>query len=183
MEQKLNDYISGKTDYVKILSIIMGNRSKNWYDILGRYIVDNIDISKEPQLMFFADELKKKSGSSGGIKNFTGSVDRTYSSIAIFFTTSVLDEKALQKMFGNPYFHSEFGEGFDWPTIKDSYASYFVNIGGTNFHIGYDHRGTNIEIEIPNNSTYYRGISDEEAKRCLESLKRLVDLYKETLVK
>lgn len=194
MNQKLKDYITGKTNYTRIMNIIMNNRSKNWYDILGRYIVDNIDISKEPQLMFYADKLKEKSSLSGRIKNFTGFIDRTYSSIAIFFITSVLDEKALQKMFGNPYFHSEFGEGFDdeydeetdeyiEPTIKDSYASYFVNVGGTNFHIGYDHRGTNIEIEIPNKFNYDSGFSDEEAKRCFESLKKLVDLYKEKCVK
>ena len=92
-------------------------------------------------------------------------------------------------MFGEPILHDEFGEGFEGeydeetdeygqPDIKESFASYFVDVEGTNFHIGYDHRGTIIEVEtsefdIDNVS------SDDEAKKCFESLKKLVDLYKE----
>ena len=45
-------------------------------------------------------------------------------------------------MFGKPLLHDEFGEGFDSeydeetdeelePEIKESYASYFVNVDGT----------------------------------------------------
>ena len=92
-------------------------------------------------------------------------------------------------MFGKPIFHDEFGEGFDGeydeetdeelePEIKESYASYFVNVDGTNFHIGYDHRGTGIEIEVPSKFNYDGNFSDEDAKKCFESLKKLVDLYK-----
>jgi hypothetical protein len=56
-----------------------------------------------------------------------------------------------------------------------------VNIGGTNFHIGYDHRGTGIEIEISKKFVFGQ-VSDDEAQKCLESLKNLVDLYKEKLL-
>lgn len=90
-----------------------------------------------------------------------------------------------------PLLHNEFGEGFEGeydeetndygePDIKESYASYFVNVGGTDFHIGYDHRGTSIEIGKPSKFRYSGQISDSTANKCFESLKKLVYLYKST---
>ncbi len=193
MENKLHDYTSGKTYYTPIMSIIMNNRSENWYAELGKYITENLDIENIPYLSFFVDKLKERKGIITKIKDFISPESQTYTSIAISFLTGVLDEESLEKMFGKPLFHNEFGEGFDGeyddetdeyvdPNIKESYASYFVNVGGTNFHIGYDHRGTGIEIEV---STKYKwsdsGSSDKEAKKCFESLKKLVDLYKEKI--
>ena len=190
MEQKLKDYTGGKKNYTPIMNIIMNNRSENWYAELGKYITEELDIEKIPYLGFYADKLKERKSVITKIKDFISPESRTYTSVAIHFLTGVLDEKALENMFGKPIFHDEFGEGFDGeydeetdeelePEIKESYASYFVNVDGTNFHIGYDHRGTNIEIEIPSKFNYDRNISDETAKKCFESLKKIVDLYKE----
>lgn len=189
MEQKLKDYIEDKTHYTPIMNIIMNNRSEDWYAELGKYITENLDIEKIPYLSFFADKLKERKGLVTKIKDFVIPNNQTYTSISISFLTGVLDEKALENMFGKPIFHDEFGEGFDGeydeetdeydePEIKESYASYFVNVDGTNFHIGYDHRGTRIEIEIPSKFNYDGVFSDEDAKKCFESLKKLVDLYK-----
>ena len=189
MEQKLKDYTKGKTHYTPIMNIILNNRSKDWYTELGKYIDETLDIEKIPELSFFVDEVKRERGVITKIKNFVSSRLSVYSSIAIHFLTGVLDEKALENMFGKPIFHDEFGEGFDGeydeetdeygePEIKESYASYFVNVNGINFHIGYDHRGTGIEIEIPSKFNYDGVFSDEDAKKCFESLKKLVDLYK-----
>lgn len=190
MDQKLKDYTKGKTHYTPVMNIIMNNRSENWYAELGKYITETLDIEKIPYLSFFVDKLKERKGLITKIKDFISPESRTYTSIAINFLTGVLDEKALENMFGKPIFHDEFGEGFDGdydeesdeygePEIKESYASYFVNVGGTEFHIGYDHRGTDIEIEIPNEYQWSdKGSSDEEAKKCFESLKKIVDLYK-----
>lgn len=146
-----------------------------------------MDIEKIPHLSYFVEQLKKPKGILISIKKlkYFSSDERIYSSIAIDFLTSVLDDKALENMFGEPILHSEFGEGFDgeWneelddyddPEIKEHYVSYFVNVNGTNFHIGYDHRGTSIEIE----GKYKNLPSEEEAKSCFESLKKIVDLYK-----
>lgn len=113
----------------------------------------------------------------------------SYTEKASMFVTSTLDENALKKMFGEPILHSEFGEGFDGeydeetddflePGIKESYASYFVNVGGSDFHIGYDHRGTRIEIGLSKPFSYERKPSDQLAESCLQSLKDLFDLYK-----
>jgi hypothetical protein len=192
MDQKLKDYVDGKVYYTPIMNIIMNNRSKNWYAELGEYINETLNIEKIPELVFLSNMLKERKGIITKIKDFFSPESRTYqSSIAIHFITSVLDEKALEKMFGKPIFHNEFGEGFDgeWneekddydePEIKDFYASYFVNVGGTDFHIGYDHRGTGIEIQIPNKFNYTAGVfTDEDAKNCFDALKKLVDLYKE----
>jgi hypothetical protein len=180
MEQKLKDYTKGKIYYTPVMNIIMNNRSENWYAELGKYITETLDIAKIPYLSYFADN----------IKDFISPNSMTYTSIAINFLTGVLDEKVLENLFGKPIFHDEFGEGFDGeyddetdeylnPEIKESYASYFVNVGGTEFHIGYDHRGTCIEIGLPNEYQWDgNGSSDEDAKKCFESLKKLVDLYK-----
>lgn len=191
MQNKLQDYVKGKTHYTPIMNIMMNNRSENWYSELGKYITETIDIEKIPYLSFFVDKLGERKGLITKIKDFISPESRTYTSIAIHFLTGVLDEKSLENMFGKPIFHDEFGEGFDGeydeetderlePEIKESYASYFVNVGETEFHIGYDHRGTNIEIKIPNKYQWSdNGSSNEDAKKCFESLKKIVDLYKE----
>lgn len=201
MEQKLKDYIGGKTNYTPTANIMMNNRSRNWYAELGEYINETLDIEKIPYLSYFSEKLKKEKSLITKIKDFVSPNEQIYTSIAISFLTGGLDEKALENMFGKPLLHDEFGEGFDgeWneekddydePEIKEFYASYFVNVGGANFHIGYDHRGTGIEIQIPNNSNstssddlnrvlkYMNKFTDEDAKKCFESLKKLVDLYK-----
>jgi hypothetical protein len=189
MENKLKNYTGGKIHYTPIANIIMNNRSKNWYAELGKYIAENLDIQKIPYLSFLAEKLKKEKSLITKIKDFVSSNDKIYSSIAIFFLTGALDSNALENMFGKPLLHSEFGEGFDGeydeetdeygePEIKEYYASYFVNVDGTEFHIGYDHRGTGIEIQKPSKFKWNGNISDETAKKCFESLKKLVDLYK-----
>jgi hypothetical protein len=191
MEQKLKDYTGGKIHYTPIANIIINNRSKNWYAELGKYITENLDIEIIPELSWLAPRLKEKKNLVTKIKDFLNDDNQLYFSVASFFLTSALSAKktgALKKMFGEPILHDEFGEGFEGeydeetdeygqPDIKESFASYFVDVEGTNFHIGYDHRGTIIEVEtsefdIDNVS------SDEEAKKCFESLKKLVDLYK-----
>lgn len=190
MKQKLKDYTEGKIDFTPIMNIMINNHSKNWYVELGKYITDTLDIEKISELDFLSKKLKEKKKIMTKIKDYFNSTDRVYSSIATFFLTSTLDEISLRKMFGEPILHNEFGEGFDgeWneelddyddPEIKESYASYFVNIGGTNFHIGYDHRGTGIEIELPSSYKWSdKGTSDSDAEKCFDALKGLIDLYK-----
>ena len=188
MEQKLKHYKNGKTHYTPIQNIMMNNHSKDWYVELGKYINETIDTDNIPKLKFFSKKLKERKGLITKIKDFVSPENQAYSSISINFITSVLDEKSLENMFGKPLLHDEFGEGFDGeydeetddygePEIKESYASYFVNVDGTNFHIGYDHRGTSIEIEVPKKFNHGENF-DEDAKKCFESLKKLVDLYK-----
>jgi hypothetical protein len=170
------------------MNIMMNNRSKDWYAELGKYINETIDISKVPELVYYAQERPKNIVTK--IKDFLSNDSRFYFGISSMFITSVLDENNLRKMFGEPLFHSEFGEGFDgeWneeeceygePEIKEDYASYFVNVGGTEFHIGYDHRGTKVEIGL--DKEFDRKPSDEQAQKCLNSLKGLVDLFKDKI--
>ncbi len=185
MYNKLKQYSSGKLKFTPVMNIMMNNHSKDWYAELGKYITEVLDISKIPYLSFFEDKLKEKKGIVTKIKKFNfDSKTRTYSSIAISFISGVLDEKALKNMFGEPILHSEFGEGFDGeydeeedeygePENKESYASYFVTVNDLDFHIGYDHRGTSIEIGLS------FSMSAGNAEKCLDSLKKLVDIYKE----
>jgi hypothetical protein len=189
MKNKLKDYTEGKIDFTPIMNIMINNHSKNWYVELGKYITDTLDIEKISELDFLSKKLfwQEKKKIMTKIKDYFNSTDRVYSSIATFFLTSTLDEVSLRKMFGEPILHNEFGEGFDGeydeetddygdPDIKESYASYFVNIGGLDFHIGYDHRGTGIEINIPVDANH--DVTDSDAEKCFEALKGLIDLYK-----
>jgi hypothetical protein len=199
MEEKLKAYVDGKAKYTPQMNIMMncGVRPRDMYSELGEYIDATIDISKEPQLEFLYEQLeeeKKNDGIVSSIKGFFTTKRSLFGSVSIFFITGTLDDKALRKMFGEPIFHDEFGEGFDgeWneenddydePEIKESYASYFVNIEGVDVHIGYDHRGTNIELGIPLN----RDSTDEEDHKekgalAMKVFKALVDMYKEKAI-
>lgn len=184
MKEILQDYVSGKINFTPILNVMMNNRNKDWYSELGKYIESTIDIERVPELEFISNRIKKEKGSViTKIKNFLGD-DRLSFSIASFFLTSALNDKSLNKMFGDPLLHNEFGEGFGKKKLS-RYASYFINVGGTNFHIGYDHRGTRIEIELKKNeptSVLNVEFSDIEANKCLDSLKKIVDLYKEKVL-
>lgn len=166
MQYKLNDYVGGKLKFTPISNILMNDRSKDYYSEIGKYINDTLEISDIPSLSFFENKPKMK-----------------FSSIGIFFLTATLDEEALRNMFGEPIFHNEFGEGFEGeydeetdeelePTIKESFASYFVTVGDLNLHIGYDHRGTTIEAEL----------GDLDSEKILKTLKFLVDIYQESFV-
>jgi hypothetical protein len=113
MQDKLKLYASGGLNYTTLLNIFLNNRSEDWYDMLGRYIAQNLDISKIPALQFLADKLKEQEGLGRKVKDFAGFRDRTYSSIGIFFLTDALEMTVLKKMFGEPILHDEFGEGFE----------------------------------------------------------------------
>jgi len=179
MENKLQDYKGGKTFYTPIMNIFLNNRSKNWYAEIGKYIVENLDCEKIPDLSFMLKSLKEKRVKKFSVFSGNDENEHSYFSIASMFLTSTLDGKVLEKMFGKPLLHREFGEGFDGPGIKESYASYFVDLEGTEFHIGFDHRGTRIEMRIPSKFNYDSTPSDGNIEKCLEGLKRLVDIYKE----
>lgn len=189
MKEILQDYVSGKINFTPIMNVMMNNRNKDWYSELGKYIESTIDIERVPELEFLSNRIKKKKGSViTKIKNFLGDDDRLSFSIASFFLTSALNDKSLNKMFGVPLLHNEFGEGFGKKKLS-RYASYFINVGDTNFHIGYDHRGTRIEVELKKNEPASNKltvldveVSDIEANKCLDSLKKIVDLYKEKVL-
>lgn len=182
MEKKLQEYVDGVKEYTQIMNYFFNNREKDWMSELGKYITDTIDIEKNPALSFFTDKLPKKKIITK--LNIFSNSNSIYNSIAIYFLTSVLGPKELIELFGKPIYHDEFGEGFDnedgfGDRIKETYASFFVDINGLDFHIGFDHRGTGIEVEA--HEGFYRGVRTPTAKvqECLDALKKLVDMYKE----
>jgi hypothetical protein len=183
-QEKLNEYIGGMKNYTTLMNIIINNRSKDWYSEIGKYINNNLDISKIESLSFFNDIIKEQTFCER-IKNKISKRYDINSRIAIHFLTSTLDDVALRNMFGEPLLHDEFGEGFDGeyddetdeygePEIKESYASHFATFGGVDMHIGYDHRGTSIEV----NGRYEMHNDDAYAEKIFNALKELVDLYK-----
>lgn len=194
--EELKNLMSRKSDYTRASNILMNHRGKDWYTEIGNYICQTMDISSIPQLASLADRVNDNS-IAARVKDFwSGQRERTLSSVGIFFMTAVLDADALRKMFGEPIYHDEFGEGFDGeydeetdeygePDIKQLHASYFLKVGGERLHIGYDHRGTGIDFAIEKGSvldgywTSNSQIPDKLAERCFETIKKLVDIYAE----
>lgn len=178
MQNKLKDYVDGLINYTPSSNLIFNdNTKKDWFSEIGNLVNDNLDISKIESLSFFNDIIKEQTFCQK-IKSKMGIGYDINSRIGIHFMTSTLDDVALKNMFGDPLLHNEFGEGFDGeyddetdeygePEIKESYASYFVTIGGIDMHIGYDHRGTSVEVK-----------RDTTMPQLFEALKELIKLYK-----
>ena len=173
--KELKSYINGKTRLTPQLNILINDRSKDWYAEVGRYFVDLFDGKLPGRLSFYDNKIKEL----GIVDKLSGKSDRVYNTIGIFLFTSVFDEEVLQKLFGDPLFHNEFGEGFEGeydeetdeytdPENKHDFASYFVSIDGVKFHIGYDHRGTTMEVK--------EGTTPEKLVDCI---KTMIDKYKE----
>lgn len=166
MEKELQDYVNGVSDYEPISNLFFQN--KDAYYELGKYIIDVFGDD-------LPEDLKKLNMFKGGkIKKFSLFKKNDTSFVSILFLTSVIDSNALRKLFGEPIYHDEFGEGFSTgeydeeteediePDIKESFASYFVEIEGVKFHIGYDNRGTSIEIEA--------GSTFDQTLNCIKKL-------------
>lgn len=175
LNSELQKYINGEINYTPLTNIFLpyGKKiKKNHYNELGKHICDIFDGKLPKELIYFEDAIKEIDKDD---------VYSVYSSILIFFLTSVITPEILKKLFDEPIYHSEFGEGFygeyDDETdeygesdITESYASYFVKIEGVKFHIGYDNRGTNVEVE-----------STENAENTSNAIKKLINMVKDVL--
>jgi hypothetical protein len=173
MKNELDKYVNGKVDYNSLINFM--HITPDMYEILGKYAYEEVFNGNLPEeLKYFEEWIKPKSF----IKkmNVFEDKNRAYSSLAIMLLTHsdfVIDK--LKDVYGEPIYHDEFGEGFDGeydeetdesePDIKESFASYFVNIEGVDLHIGYDHRGLTIEVKKGTN------ILD-----LIESLKKFIDI-------
>lgn len=128
------------------------------------------------RIFFYLDKIKQEKKKNVIVRALDfGSLKRLYSRLGIYFLAATLDRNILKKLFGAPLLHSEFGEGFSSRGSKNSYASYFVNVGGVGMHIGYDHRGTDIEIQLKEGETPFN-FSKEKTEEILDTIKHLVDL-------
>lgn len=158
----LRRYIDDEFHLMNSMNFLINNRDQNWLDKIGKYFLDKIegiDIKNTPLESY--DLLLNRKRKKG----------EDFHSEGIFFITSFLNEDALKLMFGNPIFHSEFGEGFDDDRNYD-YCSYFLEIDRHIIHIGYDHRGTAIELE-----------GSLDAPEVFEIIKSIIDLYIEKVLK
>ncbi len=119
-------------------------KGENWYDLLGRYIYNKCDDNLPDQvcLMIYPPS---RSTPWGLKKSDIDENNLRYSGIAIYTMSSWFDADVLKSKFGNPVKHNQFGEGV--PKSKYNFASYFIEIDNVKFHIGYDHRGTYVEVE------------------------------------
>lgn len=156
------DMISNNVRYEKIFGIFLKELGKrNWYEDIGKFVINNLS-DNDPIPLHFYYHLRIDHKDVGiRKKDVTIPNNVSYQFIGIDSVHSLASNQALNKAFGKPLFHKHFGEGFSNKS-KSSYASYFLKINGINFHIGYDHRGTNIEVE--------QGTNPEEIFECLKTL-------------
>lgn len=100
-------------------------------------------------------------------------------STGIYVVCEYFNENILRKLFGEPLYHDEFGEGFEGeydeeledylePENESSYASYFIEINNIVLHIGYDHRGTSFEVKDVDDS-----VSNQQV---IDAIKMLIDI-------
>jgi hypothetical protein len=154
----LNQYMNGQLDLTNSLNVLMRVRNKNYYEDIGEYFIDKcFSINKNTNEIEFIKNAYKN----------TTKKDK-YVSAAIFLMTSFINKKSLKKMFGEPIYHNEFGEGFDEDEQVGDYncLSYFIEINDDIYHITYDNRGTS--IEVPEKAS---------PDKILEDIKELIDLY------
>ena len=154
--KELQDYISGVFTLTPTMNILMNDRSKDWYGLIGKYFLEQYGEENLEDHEILFDRLK-----NGSKKD----KETSYFMLGTYFLTTYLDETSLKEMFGNPICHSEFGEGFR-PRRKYEYCSYFIDISGHKAHIGYDERGTRMEVE-----------KDLSPNEVFEMIKELVDKY------
>lgn len=150
---KLRDYI----DNGGLTSLMNKWQMEDWYDKLGEY-----HEGSKPRKFSY-------------LKAFQGGKSARDRFIGILFITSTLCEN-LEKMLGKPFYHNFFGEGMEQQEdnygnlvpSRYQYASYMLSINGHKYHIGYDHRGSSIEVDPK--------VANLEI---FNDIKELVDLYKE----
>lgn len=173
-QDDLDKYVSGESQYSNHMNMLMSSSSfnKEYYSLLGKYFIDSFlsaSISQTSNIFklidYYINSLKDPFKSSKQKKDL-------YRTIGIVFICEVLNEETLDKIFGEVLYHNEFGEGFSNDTEDDDsekicpfeYGSYFETVGNVKLHIGFDHRGTSIEVE--------EGATAEDF---FEALKILVD--------
>lgn len=144
-QKYMDDLMSDKIRYEKVFSVFINDLGRNWYDDFGRFIINSISNDEPIPLHFYYNLGIPASKLGVKRKNITIPTNVRYSSIGIE-SIHFLSKECLREFLGRPLFHNHFGEGLT-PSSKSSYASYFVQIDGVDFHIGYDHRGTEIEVK------------------------------------
>lgn len=172
----LSDYTEGRSFYTPIMNPLMNNRSKDWYVEIGKFIHSELKDCGIGNLSFYMESIKSLEAESL-VMSFLNQDKKKQAlrGLAIMFLTDL--EPELKSLLGRPLFHSKFGEGFKRKS-KTSYASYFVKLGENIFHIGYDHRGTSIEVKVGSKSTIGSEYSNEFCESIVESIKELVLLIK-----
>lgn len=148
MNKDLKDYIENN-NYINEFNILINDRSRKWYGELGQEIINIYGEDRLPEELSYHFEMLKEE-----YKGELRSRDSALSGIGISYVTSYLGEGKLESLFGEPIKHNEFGEGFheydenDEPinSVDEGHRSFFPIINGIKTHIGYDHRGTRIEV-------------------------------------
>jgi len=106
----------------------------HWYNPIAKAVLKNLKGKKIP----FPFDIYIDKGNVDSVPE-----DRLFS-IYSFFICYL--QNPMKKKFGEPLYHSFWGEGFD-DKKNFEYASWFLESNGVSLHIGYDHRGSSIEVD------------------------------------
>ena len=114
----LKQYMNNQIDLTHCMNVLMhvrGKRISEYFEYIGEYFLNACEKSN------------KRTNEIEFIRSIGNSRD-SLRSAAIFFITSFLNRESLEKMFGRPVYHNEFGEGFDEEdNINYNCLSYFID--------------------------------------------------------
>jgi hypothetical protein len=168
-QELLEKYVRGGELRLTPTLNILVNSGKNYYAKLGEYIAKRYKESNKPLPVWAGIYLGDDVGRNSMLNLLNFKERKAYQGLGIHFITAALSPEYLKLILGEPLYHDEFGEGFandeGLEDINAQYASYFVDLNGLKAHIGFDHRGTQIETEFC------------DAEELFNALKIEVDLY------
>ncbi len=131
-KKKLEQYVKGELIFTPQMNITMTDRTRKWFYEIGKYFVDLHDSKLPGELSWWNDKV-----SSGDVQ--------AIEAVGMFVLANI-DRDLMETMWGKPLKHRQFGEGASGRA--KGFSSYFLEIDGKAFHIGYDHRGTTIEVVV-----------------------------------
>lgn len=155
----LKKYMNNQIDVTHSMNVLMNVKNADYFVHIGEYFLNACEKTNKStdEIEFSRNIGRKKAGKKRD----------NFRSVAIYFITSFLNRESLEKMFGPPVYHNEFGEGFDEEdNINYNCLSYFIEINNDYYHITNDHRGTSVEVP-----------REGDPEKIVNDIKELIDLY------
>lgn len=156
-KEELKEFVKIMDDYDKFNTVgdlFNWCDRQRWHAQLGKFIYDTYGENMPQEFKKLQEIISKEIHD----KSITSKGADKLDTLTICYLANYLNTPVLEPVFGKPLFHNRFGEG--WFTEEDgsltirckgghpekNHASYFLEICGIKVHIGYDHRGTQVDI-------------------------------------
>ena len=120
---------------------------QRWQVQLGKFIYDTYGENMPEQFKKLREIITEELAKSDTPNTITERGATHLMLLSICYEANYLKGEALIPVFGEPLLHSKFGEGFEEDDHQGhQHASYFLEIYDIKIHIGYDHRGSRVDI-------------------------------------